>query len=208
MKYTNLQDSPDFVQKAYNLIEDAFEYTSAHSFEVDFYPLMNKNNHQNCFLYIEGDEVVAHIGALERNFNIGGKNYDFVMFGGIAVNPKYRGQGIFNKLFTKVSNKFPKSTFHLLWSEKIDLYNKYDYSPVLQLNEYNKNKANYSQSIEKTKLSKLSRDEFEDIKSLYQKNSEIRMYRDEQHWLDLAKITSTDLFLIKESHNITNYFFL
>lgn len=208
MKYTNLKDSPEFVEKTYKMIEDSFGYDGQNSFNIDFYPLMKKDNHHNCHIYIDNNEVVAHIGVLNRNFAIEETLFPFSMYGGIAVSTHHRGMGIFKKLFKEIEQYYQNSAFHILWSEKIELYKKYDFFPCINLNEYKKQTSPQNKNINPTKLALLENEEFEKIKQLYNSSSELRVQRSDEHWLELKKISSSDLYLIKEKGIILNYFLM
>ncbi|MBT4791993.1 MAG: GNAT family N-acetyltransferase [Halobacteriovoraceae bacterium] len=208
MKLTNLKDSPEFVEKTIKLIEQEFEYDEVNSFAIDFYPLMQKSNHHNNFIYIAEDEVIAHIGVLEKEFILNGITYPFSMYGGIAVSKKHQGQGIFKSLFNEVINKFTNKCFHLLWSEKVDLYKKFGFFPCLELNEYKKESFQHSFDVIQTTLSNLSEDDYMMVKSLYISSKELRVSRSESDWKNLKPIDSTDLFLIKNNSKIINYFFM
>jgi predicted acetyltransferase len=208
MKYTNLKDSPEFVQKTYKLIENSFEYTSENSFSVDFYPLMKKENHSNCFIYIDGDIVVAHIGVLTRVLPMNKDEVSIAMYGGIAVNESYRGKGIFKNLFNEIQNGFKTVALHLLWSEKLDLYKKYNFHPCVDLYEYQKEISSHNFNIIKTRLNELTQEEISVLSQLYNESSELRIKRDTNSWEELSHIVSADLFLIKEKNKIINYFIM
>ncbi len=205
MKYSNLKNSKEYVEKTINLIENAFNYTKEHSFNTDFYPLMKESNHKNCHILIDNDVVVAHIGALTHQLKVKNKIYSFTMFGGIAVSDKYRGKGLFKKLFNEVIHKYQDQAFYLLWSEKTQMYEKFDFYPCGQLNQYesNFNNSSYTQS----NFKELSKDDLKQIKNLYNSENELRPIRKEKDWNELASITSTDLYLKKEDNIIKNYFF-
>lgn len=206
MEYTNLKDSPEFVQKTYNLIEESFEYTKENSFNIDFYPLMEKSNHHNCYIYIDDNEVIAHIGVLERSLIVSNKTFNFTMYGGIAVRPSHRGKGLFKTLFHKVLLNFQKSTFHLLWSEKVELYKKYEFYPCVLLNEFKQHKTPFQEKVIQTKLKDLSSDDYKSVRELYD-NLELRMTRESKHWESIQEISSTELYLVKSDSKVTNYFF-
>jgi predicted N-acetyltransferase YhbS len=208
MKYTNLKESPDFVQKTYKLIETAFEYTEKNSFGVDFYPLMNEENHSHCFICIEDGEVIAHIGVLNRHFNLNGKKVNISMYGGIAVHEDFRGRGIFKKLFNNIQETYKDSVLHLLWSEKLELYEKYNFHPCVDLYEYQKEKYSHLFDISQTKIDELTKEELEKITELYNSANEFRISRNKKHWEELSKITSVDLYLIKKDGRIVNYFIM
>ena len=208
MKLTNLEKDPQFVQEVLNLIENSFGYTKDSSFAVDFYPLMKKENHQNCYLLIDKGIVIAHTAQLTRDIEFNGKTYPVSMYGGIAVHQSYQGKGIFKKIFNEVTAKYTNFALHFLWSEKIDLYGKFNFYPAIEMYQYNKLSYQHSPNVIETKLSLLSKQDKQEVYNLYKKNSEIRIKRNTEHWLELECITSSKLFLIKEQDRITNYFIM
>lgn len=211
MNVTNLKNSPELVTQTLNLIERSFEYTPEHSFDVDFYPLFNKDNFLNCFVVVEDDRVLAHIGRLTKIFKVNNQDYSFNMYGGIAVDEGARGKGLFKEFFHEIlSRETNNIVFSLLWSEKVDLYRKFSFYPCIELNAYNQTNVTYHKSfkVEKRSLRDLNESELNRIKSLYNQNNELRPKRDDHNWVDLAKIHSSDLYLIYKEDKIVNYFFM
>jgi GNAT superfamily N-acetyltransferase len=207
MLYTNLEEVPNFVQKAVNLIENSFGYTAENSFAVDFYPLMKKSNYKNCHIIIDNDEVIAHIGVLERQLEINNKLHTIYMYGGIAVSDKYRGKGIFKDFFNSLLEQYKDCALHLLWSEKLDLYKKFNFYPCIGLYEYKKESFEHSYIIDKTKLKDIDSEILNKIKELYI-NNDVRIVRSNQHWEELKRISSSDIFLVYQQKELTNYFIM
>lgn len=211
MKITNLKESPLLKEQTIDLIEKSFGYESENSFEIDFYPLINEKNHSHCHLLVDGETVVAHIGALSRKISLEKKDYTFTMFGGIAVNEDYRGKGHFSELFNSVLARYKESCFHLLWSDKLDLYEKFNFHPCIELNQYEQknNNESYPQlyEVEQTYLIDLAQEDLEQIKKLYTKSHELRVERNDSDWDDLKSITSSQLYLVYSNDGLVNYFF-
>lgn len=206
MLYTTLKDHPEKLAETLKLIETSFEYTHPHRFDVDFYPLINKDNFQNCHIILESNSVVAHIGVLESQLEINEEFFTMTMIGGIAVAESHRGRGLFKKLFEHALSFYTCSMMYILWSEKLDMYKKFGFHPAITLNEYPQKKTS-SQQIIPTLLRDLSLKEKEKIKSLYQISSELRLKRSQKQWEKIEHTTSSELFLVKESSEIINYFF-
>src|SRR5690348_1673561 len=98
-----LKEKPSCFEATIKLIEKSFDYKSPHSFKTDFAPLIDQSNHQNCFIYIdENEHVLAHIGVKERIITLGKKKFTVCLLGGIAVDEKRRGEGIFQTLLQDV----------------------------------------------------------------------------------------------------------
>jgi len=208
MIFTNLADSPQYIDKTITLIESSFEYLDENSFQIDFYPLIKKDNHNQCYILIDNNEVLAHIGVKKRSLTINNKNFPFTMYGAIAVDENYRGKGIFKYLFNKIL-PLHQSTFHLLWSDKVELYERFGFLPCIELNEYGQKSSDHGYKIKKTNLSLLSDNELDKIKELYHMSEELRVERSAVDWNDLTQINSAAIYLIfDQSSEIANYFII
>ena len=202
---SNLKASSHLYEETIALIEDAFEYNREHSFKIDFYPLMREGNRENCHILIKDNKVVAHIGALQAGLSLNSNEYTITMFGGIAVHPDYRGQNLFSELFSQVKENYLKSTLHILWSDKLNLYRKQGFIPCGQLLEYPQAEFQHELNVLKTKLSNITNDEQEQISKLYSENGEVRISRTQEDWETLKGISSADLILYKDGEKIINY---
>lgn len=203
-KFSNLKESPDSYNQTIELIEKSFGYTKNNSFEVDFFPLISPKNHQNNHILLHKSEVIAHIGQLNLEIKINNKVFHISMYGGIAVNEKFRGQGLFRTLFEHTLALYPQSAFHILWSEKVELYKKYSFYPCFELKQYKQVTDKPQKKFIQKKWSQLSLEQKEKIKSLYTKPEEIRPLRSQSDWEELYKITSCHIFIDQES--VENYF--
>lgn len=208
MLFTTLHDKPDFVQKTVKLIETSFGYTNKHSFLIDFYPLLAKSNHKNCHIIIHENEVIAHIGVLRRVIENSNLQHSITMYGGIAVSPDYRGMGLFKKLNSSISSLYNETALHMLWSDKLDLYKKINFSPAIDLFEYKQEKSPHPYVALQKKICDLNSEETSQLKMLYRSSSEIRIHRTDKDWEDLKEITSADLYLIYLDEELINYFIM
>lgn len=210
MDILNLADSPRFIMKTLTLIESAFEYPDKEQFDTDFYPLFNKNNFENCFVIVEDDQVLAHIGVKLRKLIINKQTHLIAMYGGIAVDANQRGRGLFTHLFEHVLELNKNVALHLLWSEKLDLYKKFDFYPAIDLFQYPLQKIetpNKNLMIEKKPLAELTNREFEAVKNLYDSSLSPHLARGQQDWNEIKEISSTEFYLIKKDRSVVNYFF-
>lgn len=209
MQQTNLKNSPEYVEKTLQLIENSFGYNSSQHFNIDFYPLYNPENFPNCHILVENDEVIAHIGTRDGSFRIGNQTFPVRMYGGIAIAEAARGKGLFKNFFQKILSLDENSCLSILWSEKLELYQKFDFYPCVQLNSYaqttDQNQVKYK--ITQTKLYHLTESQKLKIYELYNNTSEIRLERNHKSWKMLEEITSSELYLISENDEIINYFF-
>ena len=211
MKITTLKDSPQYIPQTQALIEQAFGYTEGNKFSIDFYPLYNKKNFHNCFIALEDNQVVAHIGCREVAFDLG-EHIPVNMFGGIAVKEEVRGKGYFKKLFQYALEQYSQVALSFLWSDKLELYEKFQFYPCLDLNQYSQldsasgSGSGSKYSIEQTKLAILDPNSLNQLAQIYTLSEEIRLVRDTQAWQDLCHIDSAQLYLIKKGDVIVNYF--
>ena len=196
MKITNLKESPQLIEKAKKLIEKSFDYPESESFAVDFYPLYNKDNFQNCFVMEDEGLVLAHIGVRPRSL----AGHPILMIGGIAVEEESRGQGIFKKLFRYVLESHQDVALYLLWSDQLSLYEKFNFYPAGSLYEYDKQQSEHQFSVQKSCWSTF------DLYDLYNNKSETRLERSTRDWEEIKKISSSKLFLVKKESEIVNYF--
>jgi GNAT superfamily N-acetyltransferase len=211
MDILNLADSPRFIMQTLKLIEESFEYPDDQQFDTDFYPLFNKNNFENCFIIIEDNKVLAHIGVKLRKLIINKQTHLIAMYGGIAVDENQRGRGLFSKLFEHVLELNKNVALHLLWSEKLELYKKFQFYPAIDLYQYplKKDEALLQSNlvIEKKILGELSNRENDAVKDLYNSTLSPHLGRDGQDWEEIKNITSTEFYLIKKDKSVVNYFF-
>lgn len=208
MDYTNLAISPEYVKETVKLIEKEFGYDESHSFAVDFYPLMNQKNHHQCFIAIENKKVIAHLGVLIRKIPFNNGSLSIAMYGGIAVDQSMQGRGVFKKLFNHVLSQYKEIGLHLLWSEKTELYRKFNFIPAIEMNEYLPQQTKHSFKVLRSSIKEIDEAQLNTIKNLYNQNDELRIKRDDEHWSDLKKIESTDLYLIYNGNELINYFLM
>ena len=206
MHFSTLADSAFLYKDTIKLIESSFKYDSHNSFEIDFYPLVHKNNTQNCHLLINDNNVIGHIGVLQKKLKVYDHFFEISFIGGIAIDEEYRGRGLFRSLINHVLSKYDNS-FFLLWSDKLDLYMKLSFYPCIEMFE-EENKGNKtSHSYTKTPLDKLSVKDFSQIKNLYSQISPHKIERTDEDWDILKKISSSSFYIKKIDGQITNYFF-
>jgi predicted N-acetyltransferase YhbS len=204
MKLTNLYASPDKYQDTIKLIESEFHYSKENSFEIDFYPLVTKDNWENLYILIDdNDQVVAHTGLLKKNFKIGAKTFKCHFIGGVVVRNDYQGQGLSRQLMEHIKEVCLDGTFSLLWSDKTDYYKKFNFYPCIQQNQY-------EQSLCEHKYSKVKiTDELiNKLKGLYNNPNEYRPIRTENDWKNISAINSVDLYIKGEINSPENYFFI
>ena len=208
MIITNLKENPQFKAETLLLIEKAFDYSSENSFEVDFYPLMSEVNSNNCYILVEENKVKAHVGVLQKKILIEEKEFHFSMYGGIAVLEEERGKGYFKKIFNFILEKNKDSFIHLLWSDQLELYEKFNFHPAVEQFEYHQD-LNDATEYSPIPFKNLSTDELKQMMKIYSNQGDLRPAREMKDWEELQSITSTQLFLKRDDdNNIINYFFM
>lgn len=209
----NLKTHPEFRNEIISLIEKEFNYFE-HSFEKDFYLLMNIENAHNCyFLYDEiNSKVVCHIAILERNLI---KNYiilPVIFIGGIATKDEYKGKGFFRYLMNYIIQEHNNNcALMILWSELQNLYEKFSFYQAGLIIQSGNKIFDKHDDYQKTKFTELSEKEFNDIKKLYTNSIESDYFtvkRSESEWNKIKKLATVDLYIKKENDDVISYFCL
>lgn len=184
------------------LIHSAFNYSSEHSFAIDFLPLFNSAYDSSFYVAYIGNNLVGHIAYSKRKILIANKFYDATFIGAIAVAREYRGQGIFQKLFTLTLDELQATTdIFMLWSGEPKLYEKYGFNECGHV--YQWGELEYNADIKET--AHLSDDELEQIKELYKQSWPNRVIRTDEQWTQLRKMHSVKVFLIKKNDQVHHY---
>lgn len=210
-EFSNLSTFPELTEQTNLLIETAFGYQNGHKYEVDFAPLVGTHNAQNRHILFDpsSKEVIAHIGCHLRSFCWNGEVIPVVLIGGIAVSEASRGLGLFKEMFIRVlSHYHSQCAFFLLWSDKHEMYAKYDFYLAGRQWCYRAQKG--SNLGTKTSISSVSNETIEKMSKLYQQNvnqSTFSPLRDNEDWSHIKQITSAELYLIKKDERIKGYYF-
>lgn len=208
MNYTTLEKNAEYLDETLKIIEKSFNYSSDNSFYIDFNPLMRKDNQKHCHLLIESGKVIGHIGALRKKIKVSDKEFVVTMYGGIAIKKEYRGRGLFRNFFDHVLSKYSSTCMHMLWSDQLEMYEKFGFYPCIDQYEYDSN-LNDAFEYSPNKLSDLNDHDLTSLKAIYDAQPEIRFSRSLTQWKELQEITSSDLYLKRNKENIIeNYFFM
>ncbi|MDD0854565.1 GNAT family N-acetyltransferase [Halobacteriovorax sp. GB3] len=208
--HTNLARNPEFLIQTLGLIEKSFQYPKEHSFETDFYPLLNPHNYKNCHILLnENKEVIAHVGVKLRTLNFKETNSPVALLGGICMREDYRGKGIFKAFFNECINIYStKVSFFLLWSDKSELYGKFSFfqaGGIIQTGDMIIDPEYLPPYLEKAELSPKT---MPDIRYCYKSGIEGRfltLKREESDWNDFMNIKSANLYFIKNSSSVDGY---
>jgi predicted N-acetyltransferase YhbS len=209
MNYTTLLEKPEFFEETLKLIEGSFDYSQENSFLIDFNPLMRKENHENCHLLIKDEKVIGHIGVFKKKIKLKDKTFTISMYGGIAIAEEYRGQGLLTTFFNNVIAQYnEESCFHMLWSDQLEMYERFGFYPCIDQYEYD---SSLEDAFEYTpyKLNSLGSEDISQLKFIYDSQPEIRFLRTLTDWEQLKEISSSDLYIKRDSNKkIQNYFFM
>ncbi|MFN8368990.1 MAG: GNAT family N-acetyltransferase [Bacteriovoracaceae bacterium] len=204
-KHLTLDVRPDLQQKTIALIQKSFAYMKNNRFDVDFYPLFNKENFNNIHILInEHDDVVATIGFLAKNLKYKNRSVPVGFLGGIAVEENLRGQGIFKGFFNDVLEKVETNVALLfLWSNLYEMYNKFDFHLAGEFFEYQANSIDPLKNAKK--ISDFSENEWDSIKKIYNENYNhyLTVVREDNDWKKIQKISSINGLIDNDSY----YFF-
>ncbi len=209
-----LSEKASCLEPTLKLIEQSFGYKRPDRFDIDFATLIDKSNHENCFILLdENENVVAHIGTKDKILTLKNETFRVCLLGGIAVEENSRGKGYFQTFLQDVmAEKRSDSTFFLLWSNNTKLYNKFGFHLCGTQYEIDKSSTEKkSENFEKTKYHELKSEDKIQIQNLYHHSfskTYLTFDRTERDWVELEKLTSSDLFIKRGHSSITDYFFM
>jgi len=218
-KISNLSIHQDKTPQTIALIERCFQYKKPNHFEIDFAPLMNRQNLNNChILFSEATgKVLSHIGVNVRSLIFQDKKVPIAQLGGICVAPEYQGKGYLKTLMNHVLKSYTKNVgMFFLWGDLVELYRKFEFYLAIGLAESRGNTKALKAALEeyefeKTLYKNLSVEDQKQIHNIY-KNILSKKYallhRNPGHWETIARMTSTDLYLLRDQNGIiVCYFF-
>lgn len=212
---SSLEKNPEYYDDVISLIEDQFHYEHNHKFEIDFAPLVNPNNFENCLIIIDktNRELAAHLGFVKKNFIFQQHELPTILIGGIATKKKYQGNKLFSELISHCFSINPQVGLFLLWSEIQGLYEKFGFTRTGAILETGKNvitDENIPEGYRKTKFHQLSGPEFLEIQKLYTQQLEKKLFtikRTPKDWDCIQQMSSVDLYIKKnELNEIIAYF--
>ncbi len=194
MQIFSLIERKDKYQEFVKLVEKSFAYIAPHSYAVDFYPLINSANHQNCFMLMEQDEVIATCAYQPRSITANSAHKIFLM-GAIAVQEKFRSQGLGKKIVESCLDRIKDGAWIGLWSDKKSFFSKLgfvDYGEQYFLPIQYLVQTPNSLKIDKFKISDLSNQQKIEWKNFYQSlsQSNVTLMRQEADWNNIFKIHS------------------
>jgi hypothetical protein len=220
LQISHLSTFPELVEETNELIEASLGYRKEEKFAVDFAPMALDLSHRFILQDAASKKVLGHVGVRVVHFIWKGETYPCAMLGGICIDKNWRGEGLFSLLFDFILKKyFTSCVFFLLWSEKNELYAKFDFQLGGKQWCYKKLTFNISPAsiftdncVQKTSLKNLCYTDFKKIMQLYREKIQNQYFsplRDEEGWNLLKKVESADLYLLRDDQkNITSYMFI
>jgi predicted acetyltransferase len=213
---TTLSENPEYFEETIALIEREFHYDGVNHFEIDFAPLMNPLNFENCFLLIDevNNCVAAHLAVCERVAIKNKVETPIAIIGGIVTDKKYRGLKLFKKLMDHALSEFSsRVSLFILWSEIENLYEKFGFARTGGLIETGKsvfNLADRPAGYEKTSFDQLSSNDFEQIIALYQDFNQkyfFTLTRSDKDWSIIKEMKSIDVYIKRDLQGkVVKYF--
>ena len=195
------------------MIERSFNYKKSNSFETDFYPLIEKSNHNNLYVITDhNDNLIAHIGTRPKILTYNNFKIPVCFIGGLATNPLFRGKGIFSLFFKQLLSELSNSFgLFILWGDLNNFYEKFNFFETgIQIQTGLKTIRDYTGSFEKHDLKELSDEEINTLNEIYYDFTSrfIKTKRTAKDWRDIEYIDSTNLYVKKTDQKIVGYFFV
>lgn len=126
--YTDLKTNPELLNASISLIESSFHYQKPFSFKKDFWQFFETDNLENCKVALYDNQVISTIFLRPVTFNYQSIEVNSFFIGGISVTQEFRGKNIFKNFFNTVLDNYKhKAALYFLWSEKEDLFQKWDF---------------------------------------------------------------------------------
>ena len=213
---TTLSENPEYFEEVISLIEEEFHYIAKYSYEIDFAPLVNPLNFENCFFYLdkETNQVAAHLAISFRSLIKDKQQLKIGLIGGIATKKNHKKKNLFKNLMNHVLDISKDNVaLYILWSDIEGLYEKFNFYRTGGLIETGK--SNFSTSprligFEKTLFSNLSDNDFEQITNLYKSFNEKYFFtikREEKEWSIVKEMNSIDLYFKRNAEGLISKYF-
>jgi hypothetical protein len=214
---STLAEHPDYYDDVIKLIEQEFHYSDPFSFAIDFAPLVNPNNFENCFIIVhqETQKLVAHLGVLPRTMIKNEIQISVMMIGGIVTEKSHRGKNLFRRLMNHACEIFKDEVaLVFLWSDLNDIYEKFSFirsGGIIETGKGVITSDKVPSGFTKTNFKSLSESEFSDIKNIYKNFNEKHFFtvtRSSKDWSIIQEMSSIDLYIKKSQTDnaIESYF--
>lgn len=203
---TTLSKVPHLKNQVLLLIEEAFGYQKPHEYEVDFLPLMKKENWDNIILHLnEENELMACGGFRKLSLAYKDKRFKMAFIGAIATAQKYRGLGLGTLTMNTLLGLLKEEDLIMLWSDKIEFYRKFGFENAGSLSE--NIGADWCAHNKTVALNELSQEEQRQIISyyeLFQASHNAYPIRSEQDWETIFQMKSVRCTLHSDFYILAN----
>jgi len=206
VRIDTLNHHPHLYNELIATIEEAFHYERGiHHYDIDFYPLMRRENHPHCYILFDNDGTfIGHAGVLEKKLFWNDVELPVVFLGGIVIKKEFQGRGLSRMLLENIFERYQQNVaLFILWSDKPDYYKRFGFYSCGGMKE-----LSLIQDADKhwTKLTAGNFEEIEKLRLEFYKDT-FTTRRDPDDYNILKKITSANIFIKKDSHGkITHYF--
>lgn len=208
LKIRQLKAYPEYYDQMISLVEGSFGYESGHSVAQDFAPLFSKKTRAHNFLFFnEKDQLVGHIGVLEKKLIYKEREFPVILIGGVCVPPDFRGQGHLKEMMSQTLSLFEDQyLFALLWSSMTQMYEKFGFFEAGQVVQTgNEPLIETPQGFNKVDISQCSEETWEWIQESYRTRArnEGHLERSQFDWEVIREMRSVSLYV---NENTQEYF--
>lgn len=188
------------------LIESAFHYKEPHHYDIDFLPLFHNEFKSSHLLAFDHGQIIGHLGYCLRELIINNIKVPIAFIGGIAVEQKYRGHGLFKEMMKRAIDELDSRCAAIfLWSSEAQLYEKFSFHEVGSVYQWGEHDYNPSPSVAKKTLSSLSDDHIKMMTTLYEHCWPNRIARSAEQWQAFRKISSVTAYLDFQNDVLHSY---
>lgn len=213
---TTLSQNPEYFEEVIQLIEEEFHYNNGNHYEKDFALLVDPQNFDNCFLYIDTTDntVIAHLAICLRTLVKNNAETKVGLIGGIVTHKKYRRQNLFKNLMDHALSSYKESvSLFVLWSDIEGMYERFLFYRTGGIIESGRKNFNFNETVhgyEKTSFPILTEDDFDLVKKLYSTFNEKHFFtlkREEKEWSIIRNMDSIDLYVKRNSDGLIKKYF-
>lgn len=207
--FHTIEEKPQYEQDFISLVESSFGYKKPYHFNIDFFPLVNLKNFQNCYFILYQEKIIATCAYQKRAFSLE-ESYSVAFMGAISVHEKFRGKDFGRRLVQHVLGKIQNCAWIGLWSEKESFFEKFSFSPFSRqyfLPKQTLQKAVGDYSFQSKKIVELSGNEKQYWQESYEKLAAqyMTLERKSSHWSDIFEIHSADIYFLKYQNQRVGY---
>ncbi|MEI8347916.1 MAG: GNAT family N-acetyltransferase, partial [Pseudomonadota bacterium] len=214
---SDFQKNPEFFDPTIQMIERAFGYSADYKYAVDFFPLFDARYRSRNHILIDQvrEKVVGHIGVkIHQLGNLQGSlSMPVAFLGGIAIDLDHQKQGLLKEMLPLVLQKYQNDVgLFLLWSNLSEVYAKFGFQEIGEVAQTGETPLpSEIEGFEKSKLDNLNAADYQQVKKLYLEfvvGQFITVLRQDRDWQMLRFVSSTDLYLHRDSRGSVDLYFM